>query len=77
MLDPIENSNGATLVYVASRVLPAEAKFEEEKERFQNQAQWSKRYAIVQGFYEDLEKNSRTVLYEPLKSQVEEAPTGR
>lgn len=72
LLDPIENSNGAILAYLVSRTLPSDAKFQEERERFENMARWSKRYAIVQGFYEKLEKDSATTLEEPWKTMVEQ-----
>ena len=70
LLEPTDNSNGATLVYLVSRTLPPEEKFAGERERFERQAQWSKRYAIVQDFYDRLEKNSNTTLYEPWATDI-------
>ncbi|MBN2449620.1 MAG: peptidyl-prolyl cis-trans isomerase [Lentisphaeria bacterium] len=77
LLEPLEDSNGAAVMYVVSRTLPAEDRFEAERERFENQAQWSKRYAIMQAFQERLEKESATVLKEPWKSHAEAPPAPR
>lgn len=77
LLEPLENSDGATLVYLVSRTLPAEAKFQEERDRFENMARWSKRYAVVQEFYDKLDKESATTLEEPWKSMVENSKKPR
>lgn len=71
LLDPIDHGQGATLVYLVSRTLPSAEAFEEERERFESMASWSKRSAVVQEFYEKLEKDSAMVLNEPWKSMLE------
>ena len=77
LLDPIEHGQGASVVYLVSRTLPSAERFEEERERFESMASWSKRSAVVQEFYEKLEKDSATVLNEPWKSMLERSNEGR
>jgi parvulin-like peptidyl-prolyl isomerase len=76
LLEPTDSASGTALVYLVSRTLPSAEKFAEERERYDNMARWSKRYAAIQEFYETLEKDSATVLNEPWKSMVENADRG-
>jgi parvulin-like peptidyl-prolyl isomerase len=71
LLEPIEGRAETLLTYVVSRTLPTAAKFEEERERYDNMVRWSKRYAVVQEFYDKIEKDSATSLLDPWKSMVE------
>jgi parvulin-like peptidyl-prolyl isomerase len=71
LLDPIDGKAETTLVYVESRQLPTTEKFEEERDRFDNMVRWSKRYGVVQEFYDKLEKESATTLQDPWKGMVE------
>jgi parvulin-like peptidyl-prolyl isomerase len=75
LLDPVEGKAETVLAYVVSRTLPTQAKFEEERERFDNMVRWSKRYAVVQEFYDKIEKESATTLLDPYKSMVEKSKT--
>jgi parvulin-like peptidyl-prolyl isomerase len=75
LVAPIEGRADTVLAYVVSRTLPTEAKFAEERERFDNMVRWSKRYAVVQEFYDKIEKESATVLLDPWKSMVEKSKT--
>ncbi len=77
LLDPIEHGQGATIVYLVSRTLPSAERFEEERERFESMASWSKRSAVIQEFYEKLEKGSATVLNDPWKSMLERRDDAR
>jgi len=70
LLEPMDSAGGTLLVHLVSRTLPSAEKFAEERERYDNMARWSKRYAVVQEFYETLEKDSATVLNDPWKTMV-------
>jgi hypothetical protein len=73
LLEPVEGKTETVLAYVVSRTLPTDAKFAEERERFDNMVRWSKRYSVVQEFYERIEKESATALLDPWKSMVEKS----
>jgi hypothetical protein len=64
LLEPITTLDGAVLVYLVSRTLPAEEKFAQEKDRYEMQLQWMKRRTVVDRFYQRLEEESDTRLTE-------------
>ncbi len=65
LLELIETDTGAALVYVVSRTLASDEKFEGERGRYEMQVQWTKRQAVLNRFYEQLERESDTVLTGP------------
>jgi parvulin-like peptidyl-prolyl isomerase len=73
LLAPISVSNGAVLVYLVSRTLPTDEKFAAEKERFEMQLQWMKRRAILDRFYQRLERESDTRLTKAWKPKQKKA----